>query len=53
MENKTGREREEDAVAGDCRLKGGVALAGAPCPAASPMWVFAQANPMHAHLQRL
>lgn len=23
MENKTGREREEDAVAGDCRLKGG------------------------------
>lgn len=48
MENKTGCRREEDNVEGICRRG---ALAGTP--AASPMWVFAQANPMHAHLQRL
>lgn len=26
-------------------------IAGTCCPAASPMWVFVHANPLHAHLQ--
>lgn len=43
--------RKEDAIVGDCTWRG--ALAGTPCSAESPIWVFAQTNPMHAHLKRL
>lgn len=47
----TGCGREEDNVVGDYRQWG--LLQELVCPAASPMWVFAQANLMHAHLQKI
>lgn len=48
-ENKTGCVWEDNAV-GDCRQ---VAQAGTSSPAALSVWVIAQADPTHTHLQTL